>query len=130
MLHAIELASLLAGIQSSLTVLSLKSSAHNSSKPADKHPLSMQNIGCDADAACQLLWQVLSEMIISNESNILTSRVLSHFNRSRQLLFTIKLRYKDLEKVRRVTHLCLQDLLPACSSTYLGQGPHSACHLP
>ena len=43
--------------------------------------------------------QVLSEMIISNESNILTSRVLSHFNRSRQLLFTIKLRYKDLEKV-------------------------------
>ena len=38
-------------------------------------------------------------MIISNESNILTSRVLSHFNRSRQLLFTIKLRYKDLEKV-------------------------------
>lgn len=46
-------------------------------------------------------------MIISNESNILTSRVLSHFNRSRQLLFTIKLRYKDLEKVCRVT---LQDL--------------------
>lgn len=42
--------------------------------------------------------QVLSEMIISNESNILASRVLSHFNRSRQLLFTIKLRYKDLEK--------------------------------
>ena len=48
--------------------------------------------------------QVLSEMIISNESNILTSRVLSHFNRSRQLLFTIKLRYKDLEKVQ---HICL-----------------------
>ena len=43
-------------------------------------------------------------MIISNESNILTSRVLSHFNRSRQLLFTIKLRYKDLEKVQ---HICL-----------------------
>jgi hypothetical protein len=40
-------------------------------------------------------------MIISNESNILTSRVLSHFNRSRQLLFTIKLRYKDLEKVKK-----------------------------
>ena len=52
--------------------------------------------------------QVLSEMIISNESNILTSRVLSHFNRSRQLLFTIKLRYKDLEKV--------QHLLPSAAA--------------
>ena len=52
-----------------------------------------------------LVVQVLSEMIISNESNILASRVLSHFNRSRQLLFTIKLRYKDLEKARALACL-------------------------
>lgn len=59
-------------------------------------------IRTDASLPVTIPNKVLSEMIISNESNILTSRVLSHFNRSRQLLFTIKLRYKDLEKVELV----------------------------
>ncbi|DBA94457.1 TPA: hypothetical protein ACH3X1_002052 [Trebouxia sp. C0004] len=59
-------------------------------------------IRTDASLPVTIPNKVLSEMIISNESNILTSRVLSHFNRSRQLLFTIKLRYKDLEKVEIV----------------------------
>ncbi|KAL3162807.1 hypothetical protein ABBQ32_009265 [Trebouxia sp. C0010 RCD-2024] len=59
-------------------------------------------IRTDASLPVTIPNKVLSEMIISNESNILTSRVLSHFNRSRQLLFTLKLRYKDLEKVELV----------------------------
>ncbi|KAL0050270.1 hypothetical protein WJX82_007782 [Trebouxia sp. C0006] len=59
-------------------------------------------IRTDASLPVTIPNKVLSEMMISNESNILTSRVLSHFNRSRQLLFTIKLRYKDLEKVEIV----------------------------
>ena len=63
--------------------------------------------------------QVISEMIISNESNILTSRVLSHFNRSRQLLFTIKLRYKDLEKVKKhfLTAAFDENACPQCIDT-------------
>ncbi|KAK9807577.1 hypothetical protein WJX72_003191 [[Myrmecia] bisecta] len=46
--------------------------------------------------------KVLSEMIISNESRIMKSRVVTNFNKARQYGFTLSLRYQDFDRVEGV----------------------------
>lgn len=47
-------------------------------------------------------WQVLADMIISNESRIGRSYVVSSFRKARQYLTTLSVRYKDMLAVEDI----------------------------